>query len=131
MTHLQKAPRKPLLNVEQGKVFILHLDNDLHKGVAKNIFVDGMTNEEVANDYFYSKRQVERIRISLLKTVLKSLIEKQIPKKVELLYMDNDDYIFQNYPCPCCGEMLGLKVNKRYVKFCPNCGQALDWSENE
>ena len=30
-----------------------------------------------------------------------------------------------NYTCPCCGEMLGFKVNKRYVKFCPNCGQSL------
>lgn len=55
-------------------------------------------------------------------------LEKQIPKKVEL-YKHNGDFKWENYPCPCCGEMLGLKVNKRYVKFCPNCGQSLQWED--
>lgn len=55
-------------------------------------------------------------------------LDKQIPKKVEL-YKHNGDFKWENYPCPCCGEMLGLKVNKRYVKFCPNCGQALQWED--
>lgn len=55
-------------------------------------------------------------------------LDKQIPKKVEL-YKHNGDFKWGNYPCPCCGEMLGLKVNKRYVKFCPNCGQALQWED--
>lgn len=57
-------------------------------------------------------------------------LDKQIPKRVEL-YKHNGDFKWENYPCPCCGEMLGLEVNKRYVKFCPNCGQALDWSDSE
>ena len=57
-------------------------------------------------------------------------IEKQIPKKVEL-YTNDGNFKWQNYPCPCCKEMLGLNVNKRYVKFCQNCGQALDWSDTE
>lgn len=59
-----------------------------------------------------------------------SALEKQIPKRVEL-YKHNGDFKWENYPCPCCGEMLGLEVDKRYVKFCPNCGQALDWSDTE
>lgn len=57
-----------------------------------------------------------------------SILEKQIPKKVEL-YTNDGNFKWENYPCPCCKEMLGLNVNKRHVKFCPNCGQALDWSE--
>lgn len=36
-----------------------------------------------------------------------------------------------NYPCPNCGEMLGLNVNKKWTNFCPHCGQALDWSESD
>ena len=60
-------------------------------------------------------------------TIIEAL-EKQIPKKVEL-YKHCGEYKWENYPCPYCGEMLGLEVNKRYVKFCPNCGQALDWSD--
>ena len=55
-------------------------------------------------------------------------LDKQIPKRVEL-YKHNGDFKQENYPCPCCGEMLGLEVNKRYVKFCPNCGQALQWED--
>ena len=58
-----------------------------------------------------------------------SALEKQIPKKVEL-YKHNGDFKWANYPCPYCGEMLGLEINKRYVKFCPNCGQALDFNSN-
>ena len=57
-------------------------------------------------------------------------LKKQVPKRV-VLYTNDGVFKWKNYPCPCCGEMLGLKVNKRYVKFCPNCGQALDWSEAE
>ena len=126
MTHLSKAPRKPLLNVEQGKVFISHLDNDLHKGIAKNIFVDGMTNEEVANDYFYCKRQVERIRISLLKTVLKSLIEKQIPKRAIRQGFDPYKLICSvSYICPNCNRHVSI------TPYCDKCGQALDWSDVE
>lgn len=125
MTHLQKAPRKPLLNVEQGKVFISHLDNDLHKGIAKNIFVDGMTNAEIADDYFYCQRQIERIRIGLLKTVLLRLIEKQVPKRPIL------GVIFPSgikwWSCPVCKHN-NIETNDR---FCHQCGQALKWGDAE
>lgn len=57
-------------------------------------------------------------------------LKKQIPKKVEL-YINDGNFKWKNYPCPCCGEMLGLNVNKRYVSFCPKCGQALDWSDTD
>ncbi len=32
-----------------------------------------------------------------------------------------------NYHCPNCGEAQGYKVNKKWQKFCPYCGQAFDW----
>ncbi len=133
MKHLQKAPKKPLLDTEQGKVFVSLLDDDTHKKIAKSIFVDGATNEEVADDYFYCKRQVERIRIELLKKVLKNLIEKQIPKKVQIEVIDDFDYS-TNQPyqfkiplCSVCGGSIGLRA----YKCCPYCGQALDWSDTE
>ena len=78
MKRLQKAPRKPLLNKEEGEIFILYLDNELDKKIAQYSLVDGMTNEEVAEIVGYSKRQIDRIRVSLMKTVLKKLIEKQM-----------------------------------------------------
>lgn len=56
-------------------------------------------------------------------------IEKQIPKKFvgRLSTLDIN--------CPCCNsEDIYDIPNRRIVKqnYCPNCGQALDWSgENE
>jgi uncharacterized protein (UPF0212 family) len=48
-------------------------------------------------------------------------LEKQIPKKP--LMFDDCDYNY--YCCPNCG--LKLEID---VKHC-NCGQAIDWSEEE
>ena len=126
MTHLQKAPRKPLLNEEQGKVFISAIDNDLQKTIAKNIFVDGMTNEEIADEFYYCKRQVERIRIDLLKTVLKVLLNKQIPKKPNIHgYREGREINTISYTCPVCHQHIGRD------DYCKHCGQALDWSDTE
>ena len=53
-------------------------------------------------------------------------LEKQIPQKVTLWEAPN--YHAKNYPCPRCKEMLGFNINKKWIHYCPNCGQALDWS---
>ena len=127
MKHLQKAPRKPLFNKEQGEVFISMLDDDLHKEIANKIFVDGMTNEEVAEEVGYSKRQMERIRISLMKTVLKILVEKHIPKKPKIY---NNIYPKDLYECPLCE--CGLRANARWKDtYCPNCGVKIDWGDTK
>lgn len=113
MTHLSKAPRKPLFNKKQGEVFNLYLDDTTSKKIAQYIFVDGLTNEEVAQITGYCTRQIERIRIMLMKNVLKCLIEKQIPRKP------------LDYNCPNCQSLLYIDD----AKHCENCGQALDWSD--
>ena len=116
MIYLQKAPKKPLLNEEQGEIFISALDDDLHKKIAKRIFVDGMTNEEVANEFSYCERQIERIRISLMKTVLKRLIEKQIPKKP----IENG---IGGYICPHCK---GVILDLPHELYHRDCGGRLE-----
>ena len=47
-------------------------------------------------------------------------LEKQIPKKP----ITDDRYVM--YICPRCNEF--IKINKNY---CMNCGQKLDWSDEE
>jgi hypothetical protein len=126
MKHLQKAPRKPLFNKEQGEVFVSMVDDDLHKEIANKIFVDGMTNEEVAEEIGYSKRQIERIRISLMKTILKVLLDKQIPKKPNIHgFREGREVNTVSYTCPICNKHIGRE------NFCKHCGQALDWSDTE
>lgn len=64
-------------------------------------------------------------------------LEKQVPKKLktEMLQMNIQGYLYEDkcYMCPLCGIFRGNadyqpeKIIK--YQFCPNCGQALDWSE--
>lgn len=53
-------------------------------------------------------------------------LEKQIPKKPIAL---TNVYPAGQYECQCgCG----LRANKKWKdKYCPNCGQAIDWSDLE
>ena len=57
-----------------------------------------------------------------------SALEKQMPKKVEL----TEDCCI----CPCCRfDMMGVydfsNDDTTDPKYCPECGQALDWSDTE
>ena len=68
--------------------------------------------------------------------IAKQAIEKQMPQKLknEILQTNIQGYPYMDkcYICPLCGIFRGNadyqpeKIIKH--KFCPNCGQALDWS---
>lgn len=51
-------------------------------------------------------------------------LEKQVPKKLSYLGKNG---IYDDYDCSACGQMLR---NKNF-RFCPKCGQRLDWSDKE
>lgn len=36
------------------------------------------------------------------------------------------EMVYDMYDCPSCGE--GYEINGEKYNYCPNCGQALDWS---
>ena len=70
-----------------------------------------------------------------METICKAL-EKQMPKKMSIKI---SDYMIQGYLyrdkcgyCPNCGEFRGNFDYQPHeiikYKFCPDCGQALDWS---
>lgn len=56
----------------------------------------------------------------------KEALEKQIPKKIVKMKIPNTSFCKAGtrYKCPSCGEKLCADW-----KFCFECGQALDWSE--
>ncbi len=62
-------------------------------------------------------------------------VEKQIPKKVkrEFLSIGGAITCFEAEICPSCGKNIyDDEVEVSYNEHCPECGQALDWSdENE
>ena len=56
-------------------------------------------------------------------------LEKQIPKKP---YLEGDGYadgqlVYDTWICPCCEKH--YEVDYEEYDHCPNCGQAIDWSE--
>ena len=61
--------------------------------------------------------------------VIKAL-EKQIPKRAISIYKGN-------YKCPTCETPVDMDNDDLYVygieppKYCDECGQALDWGEEE
>ena len=65
--------------------------------------------------------------------VCKSALEKQIPKRVKIEVVDdfdprtNEPYQFKIPICTACGENIALRI----YKYCPNCGQTLDWGNAE
>lgn len=122
MTHLQKAPRKPLfLNEKQGNTFVALFDDEIEQLIAKCIFVDGFTNEETAFEVGYCVRQIERKRKTLLEVALNMLVELRTPKKPRV---DNDDW----FCCPNCDETFSLTdILNRHNRYCGNCGQAILW----
>lgn len=74
--------------------------------------------------------QGNRIINEALKTV-ESAVGKQIPRKPDLIgdgYDDDGNLIYDTWMCPCCRTEYELDYDD--YKFCPNCGQALDWSED-
>lgn len=59
-------------------------------------------------------------------------LDRQIPKKPDFEGVEYDylgDIIYDTWVCPCCEER--YEVDYDNYKYCPNCGQALDWSDTE
>ena len=58
---------------------------------------------------------------------IKSAIEKQIPRKPKVSFQ------LGFYWCPDCECAIKMKIekSKKNISYCPFCGQALDWGEEE
>lgn len=98
-----------------------------------------MTNEEIKKiesainfvDYCTPAETNEDVELA---GIAIEALEKQVPKKVKKEFVTVNGCItcFETDVCPVCGndfyiEDLGQTM---YYSFCPDCGQALDWGEN-
>lgn len=71
--------------------------------------------------------------------IAKQAIKKQIPKKLKTgmfkVVIQGNLYENKCYICPLCGIVRGNAdyQPEKIIKypFCPNCGQALDWSDSD
>ena len=59
-------------------------------------------------------------------------LEKQIAKKP---YIQQDNRNNDCMECPSCDSFIGYECDCRdehyQINYCPNCGQAIDWSDEE
>lgn len=54
-------------------------------------------------------------------------LEKQIPKLPIIIgdgYADGE-MVYDEWECPSCGSV--YEIYSHEYKYCPNCGQAIDW----
>lgn len=50
----------------------------------------------------------------------------QTPQKADI--HPNSYFYLSEFYCPSCKKFLGF-VHTKHYKYCPECGQALDWSD--
>ena len=85
-----------------------------------------LRNSVVVTDY----KQKERV--NQCKEVLQELADKASPEKP---YYEGDGYdknceiIYDTWICPNCNQR--YEVDYDDYKCCPNCGQAIDWSDED
>lgn len=61
--------------------------------------------------------------------ILKKLVDKATPKKVKVTTIDIKYGSYQ-CDCPVCGRFLSVNCKPTEINYCDDCGQALDWSDN-
>lgn len=90
-----------------------------------------MTNERAMEILIDELPYTSGVIEEAIKTV-KSALEKQIPKKPDYEgdgYDENGELIYDTWICPHCNHE--YEVEYEDYAFCPNCGQALDRSDEE
>ena len=81
--------------------------------------------QNLAENAYLNMCTVEEMEIAI------SALEKQIPKKP----YKRKEHKQNDYYCAVCRYYLGDEMELKFAglqpKFCPNCGQALDWRDEE
>lgn len=88
------------------------------------IKVDAALRSEYMKLEYRQKTRLDQVNI-LDYTVIAAL-EKQIPEKLKVA-----DVGYKIYGCPNCDYTDNLWSLNKKDKYCPNCGQKLDWSVEE
>lgn len=66
----------------------------------------------------------------ILKRTQRSYTHRQTPKKPNLWgdrYDSDGNIIYDMWDCPRCGKSYEIDCDR--YDYCPNCGQAIDWSD--
>lgn len=88
----------------------------------------------VKENFVYHEGRMIQIKNIKNTKLLQELVDKATPKKPKINHYDND---CTKIICPndCRIQLNGLNKDNEIASFtheyCPKCGQAIDWSEDE
>lgn len=88
------------------------------------------TGEAIAEIEYYNGFSGKTAAIQAITDACEIAVEamgRQIPKKPKLEYIDYLDVDTKITHCPSCGNSYVDETEK----YCSDCGQALDWSDEE
>ncbi len=90
-----------------------------------------MSKESEALNYLVSlavagNRENHRGKIFESQDIIKNALKRNEPMKVDLETKYTLPYSGTYYECPRCGKRVMRKYN-----YCPDCGKALDWSDDK
>lgn len=90
-----------------------------------------MTAQEAIKELSYDETAYGGKCTKPVREVAIEALEKQIPQRPNL---EADGYadgqlVYDTWICPHCGEY--YEVDYDDYDYCPNCGQAIDWSEDD
>lgn len=109
-----------------GRKLSLDEEIEIYQKEAKELF----DNEQKGCETPFANCIVRRGMRIISKS--KEIREKFTPKKPDYEgdgYDENGNLIYDTWICPNCGKH--YEVDYDNYDFCPECGQALDWSDKE
>lgn len=88
------------------------------------------------SDYYNKDRDDQDIDL------IAKIVNKEIPQKPgpystcrNVYKKDTFEYVttimYKGFNCPICGYELTNNEREKHDNYCPNCGQRLDWSDEE
>ena len=104
------------IEILNGLTFVKVLENNAHSNIAYH----GESACKKDNEDFAA------IQMAI------SALEYRIPKKPDYEgdgYDENGNLIYDTWMCPNCGKY--YEIDHDDYDFCPDCGQALDWSDEQ
>lgn len=87
--------------------------------------------EEKSNTILVMVEELKQYRTIGTPEECRAAVEKQTAKKPDY---EGDGYadghlVYDTWICPCCGKH--YEVDYDNYNYCPDCGQKLDWSDEE
>ena len=87
--------------------------------------------EEKANTILVMVEELKQYRANGTPEECRAAVEKQTARRPDY---EGDGYadghlVYDTWICPCCGKH--YEVDYDNYNYCPDCGQKLDWSDEE